>query len=348
METRDIVDKAEGLIVEASRARVDGRGDDCIRLLAEATALAVEHDLPNLVVKTSWRGAKAGFDFEDLEAMLKALEPLAEHPDPFQNDTITIDALNAIATKWWDQRGYADSVLDRMFQSLIRIQRLDQNPWMATVAQVRLAYCYACRGDQRLLDDAIESMLKLDPRSFGDGPHRHPLAPDTESSVWFGHMEMARVGLWAAVWADRGARARDLCDAMLDAAEAAQFDLREDVWMLDPVCRAAIAFDWPQVAEDYVDDWISRLESTEGTRADFHGALAKGLVETSDPAAARKSLELAVGVADASAIGAEWRVDARRALAKAVEDSETELSQQIMEESKDIGKAFGIRWAKRI
>lgn len=347
MDSRAVADATHALLARAATARSDGDGAACVAHLTEAVQLLSQSDLRELLGKVCWRLAKAGYDFEQHDVMLDALAPVLGSDDPFAHAPGSRRALPAIATRWWDARGYADDRLNRLWGAWARVHEAEGDPWMAASGRAQQAWHRACAGDHAGLDELVEQYLALDPKRFGNGPHRHPDAPDTPSSVWWAQLELLRIALWSTVWSDRRERALDLLDALEDAAEAAELHRASEAWFLDPACRAAIAFDLHDVRDRYAEAWIASLSRLDHPRAPFHLALARGLVAASrgDRSTALPHLEDAVRLADEGRFGAEWSMDARRELAKILAADEPERAARLRSEGSDLGARFGIPWS---
>lgn len=349
MDTRSLADRADALLAQAGAARADGHGERCLLRLQQAAALVAGDDpqgpLAPLRHRIAWRIAKAGYDFDDPDAMLDGLDPLLAEGAPFAHVPAGRRALAAIATRWWDTRGYADDRIPRLFDALARVHADEVDPWLAATARAKLAWHHACAGDLEALDAIIEHTLGLDPKRFGTGPHRHPSASDAPSSVWWAQLEVTRTGLWSAVWTRRRDRARDLVDALLDAAEAARLDVHSDVWFLDPLARAGIAFSLDDLVADVGTAWVDALDALDGPRPAFHHALAEGLLASHNahPAYAIDALERALALADSHILGPEWRIDVRLELARIVPDPQRESP--LREQARNLGAQFGVGWA---
>lgn len=320
MDERTRVDRAHAALDAASQARERGDVHACLEALGRAWDEAEGTSQDTLKARIAWRRSKAAFDVGEVDVMLDAVTPLLEQGDPFAHHPTGRRALLPISTTWWDTRGYQDPRLPRLWQAWVASYEAEGDPWMAAQGRARLAWHHACAGDQDALDAVIEHVLQQDPRSFGQGPHRHPSAPDTPSSVWWAQLELARTGLWAAVWHGRRDRARDLLDAMEDAAEAAELVRTKDPWFLDPIMRAALAFDLSEPLRSYRQAWLDALSSVDGPRGVFHRALASGVLALHDarPDIAVTALDEAVATAEEARIGVEWTVDAMACLERAL------------------------------
>lgn len=356
MDTRDVADRAHGLIDQASAARAGDDGAACITHLAAAQAVLLpageDPGLQPVLHKVSWRLAKAGHDFDRLDVMLDALDPLLDEArpalgTPFDHVRSARRALSPIARRWWDARGYGDDRIARLWLAWAETYRDEGDPWLEASGHAQRAWHLACAGDQDALDTIIERYLATDPKRFGSGPHRHPRASDTPSSVWWAQLELVRIGLWASAWTGRRRRAQDLLDALEDAAEAAALDRADEPWFLDPACRAALAFGLEDVLAAYAEPWLAALDRLEHPRAAFHRALAAGLVagHRGHPEQAIEALQRAVRLADDGKFGAEWQIDARRNLVAMLEVRSDPEAAVRREEAAELGTRFGIGWA---
>jgi len=347
MDTRTLAERAHDLLDRAGAARAQGRAGACVEHLQDAADVLAGTELTTLHHKTCWRLAKAGYDFDQIDVMLDAVTPLLELGQPFAHVASARRALQPMATRWWDTRGYGDDRLARLWLAWAQAHRDDGDPWLEAQGHVQRAWHLACAGDVTALDATIERYLALDPRRFGSGPHRHPDAPDTPTSLWWAQLDLVRIGLWSCTWTGRRERARDLLDAMEDAAEAARLDRPDEPWFLDPVCRAAVAFDLPEVADAYLQDWVPAVQRVEHDRAGFHTALARGLCARAQgqPDRAAQHLQQAVELADAGGFGAEWCVDARHQLAELLHPTDPDRAATLRQQSATLGERFGIGWA---
>jgi hypothetical protein len=306
MDPRTLTDRAHAALDRAAQARADDDGAGCLAALEEAWSLLLDRDQPSLFAKVAWRRAKAGYDFGDADAMLDAVTPLLEAGRPFEDHPPARRAMQPIATRWWDTRGYGDDRVARLWAAWAESYRREGDPWMAAQGEAQRAWHLACAGDHQALDALIERYLALDPRRFGTGPHRHPKAPDTPASVWWAQLDLVRTGLWAATWARRRERARDLLDALEDAAEAARLERPDEPWFLDPVLRAALAFGLDAPRGAYARAWLPALDRVDGPRGALHRSLARGLLHEDVEAleaAATQALEHHLG-AERAGIGA--------------------------------------------
>ncbi|MFK7929620.1 MAG: hypothetical protein AB8H79_15600 [Myxococcota bacterium] len=342
MDPRATADHVHTLLDQAGHARTQGRHAACIEHLTQAQAALSEADLPDVMSQVSWRLSKAHYDFGTPEGMLDAVTPLLEAGQPFHGNPGARRALSTIAKRWWDSRGYADDRVAKLWGAWAQSYADDSDPWMQASGETQRARHVACAGNNEELDSIIEHYLTLDPKRFGVGPHRHPSAPDTPSSVWWAQLELLRIGLWHATWSQRADRAIDLLDSLEDAAEAAEIDRASDPWFLDPACRAAIAFGWADVLERYSADWLRALRALDHPRAAFHLALATGSLPSTDPADAIAALQEAIHLADTDKIGAEWRIDARLSLANRLSDSEESTRYSLRQQAAEIAASTGV------
>lgn len=340
MDAQALADRAQVLLDEATRARTAGDGSGCVQALERARQLLQESPLEPQFHKVSWRLAKAAYDFGRPDTMLHAIAPLLDRGNPFTDSAAARRALAPISTRWWDSRGYADDRIAALWTAWADAYRKDGDPWMEASGRFQVAWHRACAGDHAGLDQIVEHYLALDPRRFGTGPHRHPRAADPAASVWWAQLELVRIGLWQAVWAHRADRAIELLDAMEDAAEAAEVVRHDEVWFLDPVCRAGLAFGWEAVVERYAMSWQATLDRLDHPRAEFHQALAIGLLPTTPGADRERTLRRAMHLAEQGQIGAEWQIDVRLELARLLpEGPDTGVLQR---EAADLAQRMGV------
>lgn len=310
MDARSRADQAHAYLEQARNARQRGDSASTLGSLHQAVQVLDPEDQAPLHARAGWRLAKAAFDFHDLGYLGIALDHLLVN-ELALDDPSALRALPRLSQRWWDTAGYRDPRLSTLWQAWSTRRQEQGDPWLAATGHAHLAWSLACTGQLDALDDLTEHILSLDPRRFGDGPHRHPDAPDTRSSVWWAQLELLRPSLWSTAWSPRRDRARDLLDALLDAAAAADIEVASSAWDLDPAMRAAIANDLSAFVDRWAEPWIAGLRDLDHPRASFHLALAQGLLQAraSQPASI-EALEVAASIAEASDIGPEWQADA--------------------------------------
>lgn len=344
MTARATIERAHALLDQAAEARERRSHDRCLGALNEARDLLLDTPERALLGKVSWRLAKAAYDFGTPEQMLDAVTPLLEAGEAFAHHGPGRRAMAPIAKRWWDTRGYADHRVARLWEAWSDSYRAEQDPWMEAMGQAQLAWHLACAGDQTELDAIIERYLAMDPRAFGAGPHRHPDAPDTPSSVWWAQLELLRTGLWAAAWSGRRDRARDLADAIEDAAESAELDRAADPWFLDPLIRVGLAFDLREILDTWYAPWEATLSASDTPRARFHLALGRSLElrRTGDHFAAWEAAGGALEHALEQRFGPEWTVDALVARAGAEAGLPGASRSKTLDEITELKSTYGL------
>jgi hypothetical protein len=318
MDARTRHDRVNDLLARAREAAIAGDAAARLRWSEEAAHTALDADEP-LAVRSAWRFAKAAHDTQDPAAALRALDHLLALPAALAADE-ALRALPALTQLVWDHAGYADPRPAEAWAALAVHHERTRDPWLAATARAQQAWHLACAGDHPGLDAIVDRMLSLDPRTFGDGPSRHPDAPDARGSVWWAQLAVLRTAAWSAAWAGRRRRAVDLVDALLDAAEAARVDVAADVWTIDPAARAALAGGEPGQIEALAGAWRARLARLEAPRAPLHRALAAALLDPPSREAAH-ALGDAADRALADRVGPEWAADAWSRAASVARDA---------------------------
>jgi hypothetical protein len=307
MDARARLDHAHRSLDLATAARQRGDGAACLQHLEQAYQLA-EGDAA-LVEKVAWRLSKAAFDFGTITQAFDALSPILAAPFAYSSGPRS--AVPELCTRWWDECGYRDPRPYQLWRATVESWRADGDPWMAAAATSRLAWGYACAGAWSDLDAVVEGTLQLDPRTFGEGPHKHPRAPDTPSSVWWAHIEVLRTALWATAWTPRPARAIDWLDAAADALAGASLPEDGDLWLLDASMRAAIA-NGLDVAPARQKRWLHQLSDHAGPRGAFHRSIGQGVLAAQAERADEASNHFAhaARIAREHRLGPEWEADA--------------------------------------
>lgn len=288
---------------EATRARHAGDLPGAIAALERAADLADRSERPSLRSAVRWRLAKARYDHGDATGLLPAVLPLLDQ-DPFAGGARTLRAVDPVLRRHWDHVGYGEPAAIELLAAARRAHAEAGDPFLSARADVHAAWQLACTGDLEALADLVHRWSRLSPRQFGPGPHRHPSAPDTPSSVHWVVIDLARTWLRAATWARaEGAawRARELLE---DAAEDAGLRRQTDPWFLDAIARAGLAFDDAE-ALVYLPAWRAALDAVQGPRGDHHRALARAWA-SDDPAAFAEAAELA----ERHHLGPEWAASA--------------------------------------
>jgi hypothetical protein len=295
----------EGLMAVARQARSAedlARADEAL-LAAWMRAEALPDDHPLRAV-VGWRRVKVAFDRGDMPALLQAMDAVTGELHPFDASSAALRGAEPVARRLWDAAGYGLPCMERMWVAYTKTWRDAGDPWMAACGETQLAWEWACSGRLDEVGQLLERTARLDPRSFGTGPSRHPLAADAPTSVWFAQMDHARVALQGAVWGCEEGLARVAAELYADALADAELNEDDDIWFLEGVGRAEVRFDWPRTV---APRWHKRAATASHPRVAFHGALAQAVL-----APTRDSLADLVGHFDAAdAYGPEWGVDAR-------------------------------------
>lgn len=307
MDARTRHDRVNDLLARAREAAIAGDPAARLRWSEEAAQTALDADEP-LAVRAAWRFAKAAHDAKDPTAVLRALDHLLTLPAALAADE-ALRALPALTQLVWDHAGYADARPAQAWDALAIHHERSRDPWLAATARAQQAWHLACAGDHPGLDGIVDRLLGLDPRTFGDGPSRHPDAPDARGSVWWAQLAVLRTAAWSAAWAGRRRRAVDLVDALLDAAEAARLDVAADPWTIDPAARAALTGGEPSQIHALAGAWRARFDRLDVPRAPLHRALAAALLDPPSREVARALAE-AADRALADRVGPEWAADA--------------------------------------
>jgi len=307
MDARARHDRAHALLRAAREATGAGRPAQQIAALAEAVLVLAATEERDLRVRVAWRYAKAAHDAGDLSALSASIDNLLATDDTMA-DAGAIRAVSAISKRWWDTAGYRDDRPARLWLALSEHHRSAGDPWLAASAETQRTWHLACAGALDALDASVDDLLATDPRRFGAGPSRHPDAPDAPTSVWWAQLARLRTALWSAAWTGRPDRARDLLDALLDAADAAEVSIEADPWLIDPAMRAALTAGEGALIDRWASAWTATLSRRGEERAELHLALALGL--TGEPDDAPLHLERAAAIAADRSLGPEWQVDA--------------------------------------
>lgn len=297
-----VAPRLEDLLARARSARADDDVGAALAALREAQEVgaALEPTHP-LVARVAWRRAKAAYDLGATDEMLACLEGVLALEAPFDDHPQGLRAAQPIARRWWDERGYGDPRITRLWEAFRDAWRAGGDPWMAASGETQLAWEWACSGAIEPLRALLVARGGMTPRDFGDGPTKHPRAADAPSSVWFAQMDLARVALRAGVWARDEALAREAHEVYADALAEAELDEDADHWFLETAGRAERTFGW---RGDLAERWVVSATRLDHPRARLHRALAEG-VGKGWPAALLEVLD------DADAAGPEWGVDLR-------------------------------------
>jgi hypothetical protein len=258
-----------------------------------------------LAARAAWKRARAAVDTSDAAVASGALDDLLACPATF-DEPYVLKALPAFVSWWWDRVGYVDDRPARLWSAFAEHALAHQDPWLASVAQAQRAWHLACVGDLERLDALVDQTLRLDPDTFGDGPSRHPEAPDAPSSVWWAQLCVLRPALWSAAWKSRQERAQELLDALVEVLDAIERPIDHDVWALDAAMRAAIAAGSDDWVRGHRDAWVHKLRGLHHPRAPFHEALAIGLTARENHER-RAAFDRAAALTEV--VGPDWRAD---------------------------------------
>lgn len=329
-----IAQEVERWLARAREARAAGSTTDVLRNLEEARGLAhtLEEDHPLRQV-TSWRLAKAEFDFGSARRMLDALQDVLALDDPFAHYPGGLLAVDRLARRFWDEVGYGEPLILHLWDAAARAWERQGDAYLAAGAKVQQAWELACRGDKTGLRELLVRVGNLTPNNFGDGPHRHPRAPDAPSSVYWVQLDLGRTVLWASCWMRDDRLAWEAHEVFEDAAEGAAIERGDEVWYLDPALRAALTFGWPH--RQHLRAWVPALERVkEPTRRAVHLGLARGLLtrEEGDRPMARAHFIAASQAAEEGRAGPEWVVDGLvEALHEAASPEDQAKAQAVMD-----------------
>lgn len=297
-----VAQSIEALLARARGARAAHDVPGALAALREAQEASEALDVAHpLVARTAWRRAKAAFDVGATDEMLACLERVLTLEAPFADHPQGLRAVEPIARRWWDERGYGDARIPALWQAFVAAWRDGGDPWLAASGEAQLAWEWACSGELERLRQRLVVLGGMGPRDFGDGPTKHPRAADAPSSVWFAQMDLARTALRAAVWARDEALAREAHEVYADALAEAELDEDADHWFLETAGRAERTFGW---RGDLAERWLASAVRLEHPRARLHRALAEG-VGNGWPSALVQVLDAA------DAAGPEWGVDLR-------------------------------------
>lgn len=326
----------EALLAAAREDRAEQRIDQLLERLREAAreALELPSDHPLRQV-TAWRLAKAEYDHGTPQAMIEALRPILDQDDPFEHYRAGLRAADPVTRHYWDHVGYGEPLILELWEAASRAWRRDGDPYLAAVGDLQRAWQFACRGEREALRDLVQHYGNLTPDTFGEGPHRHPRAPDAPTSVFHVQLDLARTALWSACWTRDDRLAWEAGELAEDAAEGAGLERLEEVWYLDPVLRASITFG-DTVAPDTQAAWLGQLSRLSEPRRTVHLGLAHGLLarRAGEQTAKQHFLDAAHAAGQAT-IGPEWLADA---LAEAWRtDPEESLRQRGLQVVRDHG-----------
>ncbi len=301
--------QVETMLARARSARQVGDGPACIEALRAASAVAVERGEPDGMALTSWRHAKAIYDFGAPESLMDALGPALSVEAPFRAYPRGLDAVERVTRHVWDHVGYSDHRVDRLWSAYVAHYRVEGDPYLAAMGEVHAAWAWACRGEVTALSEWLERWSATSPRTLGSGPHRHADAPDTGSSVYWIQMDVARVVLRGATWAGEERLAWTAWQAYEDAVEDAGVQRDEQYWFLEPVCRGALKFGWKR-ALPYLPAWQRAAAVLAHPRAPLHREVLRAELARARgdlPGAEARFME---AVRLAAGTGPEWLADA--------------------------------------
>lgn len=304
-------ERIEALLAAAREARAAERPDEVLAHIREAAreaqALPSDHPLRQI---TAWRLAKAEHDLGTPHGALEALRPILDQDDPFEHYRAGLQAADPLTRRFWDAEGYGEPLILKLWEAASRVWRRDGDPYLAAVGDLQRAWQFACRGERGALHQLVRRYGDLTPRTFGEGPRRHPRALDAPTSVFHVQLDLARTALWCACWTRDERLAWEAGELAEDAAEGAGLDRTKDVWFLDPTVRAALTFG-VRPPPEHVEAWIEGLERLSEPRRSVHLGLAEGVRARAagDPSAADRFLD-AARAAEGAAIGPEWLADA--------------------------------------
>lgn len=304
-------ERIEALLAAAREARAAQRADEVLARTREAAheALQLPDDHPLRQV-TAWRLAKAEHDHGAPRAALEALRPILGQDDPFEHYRAGLQAADPLTRRFWDAEGYGEPLILTLWEACSRAWRRDGDPYLAAVGDLQRAWQLACRGERDALRQLVRRYGDLTPRTFGEGPRRHPRALDAPTSVFHVQLDLARTVLWSACWTRDERLAWEAGELAEDAAEGAGLERTEDVWFLDPTVRAALTFG-RAAPPGHEEAWIAGLDGLAEPRRTVHLGLAEGVRARAagDPSAPARFLE-AARAAEGAAIGPEWLADA--------------------------------------
>jgi len=309
----DVATTIETLLVAARGARATASLPQCVQHLREAQAAA--SPLPDdhrLVAVVAWRRAKAAYDLGLTDEMLGCLERVLSLDHPFADYPQGLKAAEPLARRWWDERGYGHPLVARLWEAFVAAWREGGDPWMAASGEAQLAWDWACAGHLVPLQALLVRRGGQSPREFGNGPSKHPRAPDAPSSLWWAQMDIARIALRAAVWAGDEGLAREAHEVYADALAEAEVDESDDYWFLETAGRAERVFGW---RGELAERWMAAAPGLSHPRAELHQALATAVVQ-GWPGAVAEVLP------QADAAGPEWGIDLRVVLHTGGEDAD--------------------------
>lgn len=285
------------LFAAAKTARHEGRAADALPLLLEAKRHA---ENPEQIVLAGWRLAKLRWDLGQ-DDVLDALDDALALPDPFFDYPQALTAVESIARRAWDTRGYGDPRVIRLWDAYTQAQFAQGDAYLAYAGQVQRAWHLACRGlTVELSHQLTQAHDHWSTASIAASPTRHPDAPSAEASLPFLFRDLAYTACWGGLWADD----QPLCQRALRLYEDALDDIAPETdpwWFVE--CQGRYALQYGGVAA-HVDAWLTRSASLQGPRARYHRLMATGL--TGAPSELREAAKLATD----DAYGPEWVADA--------------------------------------
>lgn len=320
-----------------------------LELLTRATELLASSEAPRDHERTAWKLAKAAYDYDDFQALDLAFDHLLDSEDAL-GGPVALKALPPLTQRWWDRRGYHDKRPAELWRRFSESAQAAGDPWLAATGQAQRAWHLSCSGDLDTLDELVDHYLHLEPRRFGEGPHRHPDAPDTPTSLWWAQLTLLRPALWNVAWQPRRRRAEELIEALLDATDAAEIDLETSAWNLDAAMRAALANELTEFVSRWGRPWLRTLRTLNHPRASFHRTLAEGLMDlVAERPTSITKLQQAQDLANASTLGPEWRADAlQQRLAAQIRFEPSNPPGDAHRELKGLHRTFGLWGAAEV
>jgi hypothetical protein len=305
------VARVETLLASAREARQAGDLARARDAISDAVTASEALEDPAWMAVSRWRLAKAAYDDGDPLAALDAVSPLLERGDPFADYPAGTKAVDPISCLAWDTLGYRDRRPEKLWTAWTALHRQQGDPFLAGMGEVRSAWPLACRGELEGLSRLLERWCGMTPRRFGTGPHRHPDAPDAESSVFWIQKDIARTVLRGATWAGAERLAWAASEVLEDAMEDTGTERSTDYWFLECISRAQLHFGWDDIA-GYTTAWIEQAAALTHARAPFHRALTAGEVARSRDDMTSARTHFLTATHQASGLGPEWRADALR------------------------------------
>ncbi|MFT7517993.1 MAG: hypothetical protein ACI9MC_000117 [Kiritimatiellia bacterium] len=305
MHEQERVAMAERLQRQARQARAAGDMRGCLDALQRATQV-VDKDVESMLhARLCWRLSKAAYDAGSPEQMLDAITPLIEANRAFSEHAPAMKAAEMITDRWWELRGYGDQRLLSMWADWSAVWRADDEPYMEAKGHIKGAWQRACFGDLDALQQLVQRYHAVTPSRFSKGSYRHPAAADTANSLPYVHLDLTRTALRAATWMHEERAARHMLDAFEDAMDESRQDRATDLWFMEPVLRAALAFGWREPLR-WLPSYRALLASLQHERAPFHRALGSATIAQLQGRDPRAHLRKALNSTDA-AHGQEWR-----------------------------------------